>query len=161
MTALRCGDERFEPVVTGSGDAFEVRLGDAVYSFTLEGASPGVLVYRAPSRAVRFHLARDGGTTYLFWEGAAYTLEDEPEGARPSRRQEGGTLEAPMPGRVAAVRATPGQRVRRGEELVVVEAMKMENAVRAPRDGVVRAVHVSPGEMVSPGRPLVELEAEP
>jgi 3-methylcrotonyl-CoA carboxylase alpha subunit len=50
--------------------------------------------------------------------------------------------------------------VRKGEELLVVEAMKMENALRAPRDGVVRAVHVGVGEMVAPGRALVELEDE-
>ena len=65
-----------------------------------------------------------------------------------------------MPGRVAAVRATPGQAVKKGEEILVVEAMKMENALRAPRDGVVRAVHVAVGDMVAPGRPLVELEAD-
>ena len=63
-----------------------------------------------------------------------------------------------MPGRVAAVRVSAGQRVARGEELLVVEAMKMENALRAPRDGVVRAVHVSAGDAVAPGRPLVEIE---
>jgi 3-methylcrotonyl-CoA carboxylase alpha subunit len=63
-----------------------------------------------------------------------------------------------MPGRVAAVRVAAGQRVAKGEELLVVEAMKMENALRAPRDGVVRAVHVSVGDAVAPGRPLVEIE---
>jgi pyruvate carboxylase subunit B len=62
-----------------------------------------------------------------------------------------------MPGRVSAVKVAVGQQVRKGEELLVVEAMKMENALRAPRDGVVRAVHVSTGDMVSPGRPLVEI----
>jgi biotin carboxyl carrier protein len=63
-----------------------------------------------------------------------------------------------MPGRVAAVNVSVGQRVAKGEELLVVEAMKMENALRAPRDGVVRAVHVSAGDAVVPGRALVELE---
>jgi biotin carboxyl carrier protein len=63
-----------------------------------------------------------------------------------------------MPGRVTAVRVSAGQAVKSGEELLVVEAMKMENALRAPRDGVVRAVHVAPGDPVVPGRPLVELE---
>jgi biotin carboxyl carrier protein len=51
--------------------------------------------------------------------------------------------------------------VARGEELLVVEARKLENALRAPRAGVVRAVHVTAGEMVAPGRPLVEIEADP
>jgi biotin carboxyl carrier protein len=52
----------------------------------------------------------------------------------------------------------PGQRVARGDELVVVEAMKMENALRAPHDGTVRAVRVAVGETVAPGRALVELD---
>jgi biotin carboxyl carrier protein len=56
------------------------------------------------------------------------------------------------------VKVQPGQAVARGEELLVVEAMKMENALRAPRAGVVRAVHVGVGEMVAPGRPLVEID---
>jgi biotin carboxyl carrier protein len=64
-----------------------------------------------------------------------------------------------MPGRVTAVKVKPSQTVTRGEELLVVEAMKMENALRAPHDGVVRAVHVGVGDMVGPGRPLVEIEA--
>jgi biotin carboxyl carrier protein len=61
---------------------------------------------------------------------------------------------------VSAVKVEVGAHVRKGEELLVVEAMKMENALRAPRDGVVRAVHVGVGEMVAPGRALVELEDE-
>ncbi|HET8645384.1 MAG TPA: biotin/lipoyl-containing protein, partial [Vicinamibacteria bacterium] len=45
-----------------------------------------------------------------------------------------------------------------GEELLVVEAMKMENALRAPRDGTVKSVAAKVGDMVSPGVVLVELE---
>jgi len=56
------------------------------------------------------------------------------------------------------VNAAPGQEVRKGDELVVVEAMKMENAVRAPRDGRVLRVSARPGDMVAPGTALVELE---
>jgi biotin carboxyl carrier protein len=63
-----------------------------------------------------------------------------------------------MPGRVIKVSVTAGQTVSRGDEVLVVEAMKMENALRAPRDGTVRSVAVSVGDMVSPGVVLVELE---
>ena len=161
MRALRCGEERFEPVVKTTRDGYEVRVSGEAFSFSVEEESAGVFVLRNGSRTVRFHLARDGTTTHLFWEGAAYCLTDEREGERPGRRHDGGALEAPMPGRVASVKAEPGQRVARGDELLIVEAMKMENALRAPRDGVVRAVHVTPGEMVAPGRPLIEIEADP
>ena len=46
----------------------------------------------------------------------------------------------------------------RGQELLVVEAMKMENAIRAPRDGRVKSVSAKVGDAVSPGTILVELE---
>ena len=158
MKRLRCDDTLFEPVVRETGDGFEVSVAPETFCFSLREETPGVFVRQGP-RTVRFHLAREGDTVYLFWEGTAYLLTEEREGARPARRAEAGVLEAPMPGRVTAVRAEPGQRVKKGEELLVVEAMKMENALRAPRDGVVRAVHVTVGEMVAPGRALVEIEA--
>jgi biotin carboxyl carrier protein len=160
VRALRCGEQRFEPEVRAGGGGFEVTLAGRAFRFALEEEGPGVFVLREGRREVRFHVARDGGAVHLFWDGAAYALTEEREGARVSRRQDLGALEAPMPGRVTVVKAEAGQRVKRGEELLVVEAMKMENALHAPRDGVVRAVHVSPGDMVAPGRPLVELEAE-
>jgi len=160
VTRLRCGDELFDPVVREKGDAFEVTLGERPYRFSLGAEGPGVFVLREAGRAVRFHVARKGAAVSLFWAGRVYELTEEREGTHPARRHEGGALEAPMPGRVVAVRAEPGQHVKKGEELLVVEAMKMENALRAPRDGVVRAVHVSAGEMAAPGRALVELETE-
>jgi biotin carboxyl carrier protein len=160
LRALRCGDKRFEPVVRSAGKGFEVTVDGQTFRFSLEEEAPGVFVFRGGSEAVRFHVAREGATTHLFWAGVTFSLVEEREGVRPPRRPHAGALEAPMPGRVTAVKAKAGQRVERGEELLVVEAMKMENALRAPRGGVVRAVHVTPGEMVAPGRPLVEIEAE-
>jgi 3-methylcrotonyl-CoA carboxylase alpha subunit len=156
---LRCGDDVFETAVRETAGVLEVTLADRSLRLVANLAAPGILVARDGTRLVTLHFAREGQTVHLFWDGVAYSLAEEHEGARSSRRQEGGALEAPMPGRVAAVRVVPGQRVAKGEELVVVEAMKMENALRAPRDGRVAAVHVKTGDMVAPGRDLVELEA--
>jgi biotin carboxyl carrier protein len=57
------------------------------------------------------------------------------------------------------VSVVPGEAVRRGQELVVVEAMKMENALLSPEDGVVTSVKVKVGDMVAPGLALVVIEA--
>jgi acetyl/propionyl-CoA carboxylase alpha subunit len=161
VKALLCGERRFEPVVRDEAGDLSVSLGEETFRFALEEDGAGVYVIKNGRRSVRFHLALDGDAVHLFWEGAAYTLEREREGARPGRRHEAGMLEAPMPGRVTAVKAEPGLRVAKGQELLVVEAMKMENALRAPGAGVVRAVHARVGDMVAPGRALVEIEAEP
>ena len=63
-----------------------------------------------------------------------------------------------MPGRVLTVSVKPGDSVSRGQALMVIESMKMENTVASPRDGTVRAVLVSEGAAVQHGQSLVEFE---
>jgi len=74
-------------------------------------------------------------------------------------RQRGpGALRAPMPGLVVRVLVEPGQAVSRGGGVVVLEAMKMENAVTATAPGTVGTVHARVGQQVQKGDLLVELE---
>ncbi|MBQ0141149.1 MAG: pyruvate carboxylase [Kurthia sp.] len=65
---------------------------------------------------------------------------------------------ATMPGTVLKVAVSVGSKVRRGEHLLITEAMKMETTVQASRDGVVKAIHVAEGEPISTGDLLIELE---
>ena len=67
-------------------------------------------------------------------------------------------IRSPMPGRVLSIMVKPGDKIPEGEEMCVVEAMKMEQSIRAPRDGVVKKVHVKPQQQVNVNDPLVELE---
>ena len=64
-------------------------------------------------------------------------------------------LTAPIPGIVASINVTTGQSVKRGDELLTLEAMKMLNVIRSPRDGLVETVHIAEGAQVSQGDPLV------
>ncbi len=70
----------------------------------------------------------------------------------------GGLLSTQMPGRVVRVMAAPGDAVHKGQPLVVVEAMKMENELKSPADGVVAEVFVQPGQTVETGARLVRIE---
>jgi len=65
---------------------------------------------------------------------------------------------APMPGVVASVAVQPGQKVRDGDMLLTIEAMKMETGLHAERDGVVKAVHVQPGGQIDAKDLLLEFE---
>ncbi len=67
-------------------------------------------------------------------------------------------LEAPIPGKVVAVRVAAGDAVTAGQALVVLEAMKMENELAAQRDGTVTEVFVEEGVTVEAGSPLLEIE---
>jgi len=87
-------------------------------------------------------------------------LREVPRFPPPAREELRGGCLAPMPGRVLAVKRAPGERVAKGEVLVVLEAMKMEHEVAAPHDGVVRAVPVEPGQQVNAGDVLVILDEQ-
>lgn len=67
------------------------------------------------------------------------------------------TITSPMPGTIVRVSAAPGQSVKKGDTLVVLEAMKMENEIMAPHDATVAAIMVNKGDSVESGTPLVSL----
>lgn len=154
---LRCGDELFDVQVTGAKGDWQAVVNGQPLRLSLHADGEGRFVVDHAGETLELHVARDGATLHLFWDGVAYRLVEAREGVRRTLRHDTGALEAPMPGRVSAVKVEVGQRVTKGEELLVVEAMKMENALRAPKGGVVRAIHASVGEMVAPGRALVEI----
>jgi biotin carboxyl carrier protein len=66
-----------------------------------------------------------------------------------------------MPGVILEVHVKPGAVLRRGDPILVLEAMKMRNTIRAPRAAVVASVEVEAGQPVAPGDPLVRLGATP
>ena len=84
---------------------------------------------------------------------AADVIESHP--ARPGAIVD---VRSAMPGRVVRVAVAPGSSVRRGETLVVLEAMKMQNEIPAPGDGVVRLVAVAEGETVTADRVVASIE---
>jgi glutaconyl-CoA/methylmalonyl-CoA decarboxylase subunit gamma len=63
---------------------------------------------------------------------------------------------APIPGVIVAINVKSGQTVKRGEELCVLEAMKMKNSIRAGRDGMIEVVSIAVGEQVRHGQTLFE-----
>lgn len=72
--------------------------------------------------------------------------------------QGGNSITAPMPGSILKVNVKAGEAVKRGQVLLVLEAMKMENEITAPADGKVSAVKVETGQCISAGETLIVLE---
>nr|AAX30561.1 SJCHGC05113 protein [Schistosoma japonicum] len=76
----------------------------------------------------------------------------------PQKIDYGSICTAPMPGLVRSVSVKPGDRVSDGQELCVLEAMKMQNSMTTSRSGVIKKVNFKPGDAVGEGDVLVELE---
>ncbi len=71
---------------------------------------------------------------------------------------DGNFIRSPMPGRVISIMVRPGDSVTVGQEVCVVEAMKMEQSIRSPQRGVVKEIRVQPMDSVRTNDPLMELE---
>ena len=77
--------------------------------------------------------------------------------AAPAGAQGAVKVNAPMPGKILKVNATAGAAVKKGDVLVVLEAMKMENEICAPQDGTIATVECAAGDSVESGKVLVSL----
>jgi biotin carboxyl carrier protein len=67
-------------------------------------------------------------------------------------------IKAPMPGLVLSVKVKEGDEVKKGDGLLILEAMKMENLIKAQSEGKVKKIHVAQGAKVEKNQPLIEME---
>ena len=122
----------------------------------------GAGVYRVQheERSEIVYVAGSGQDRWAFWNGHVFRDRGGPssdtQAARP-RASVVHPLTAPMPATVLKLLVTPGSVVKKGETVIVLEAMKMELPIRAPADATVTAVHCREGELVQPETVLIEL----
>ena len=152
--------------VSGGGEGrYRVSLGDEVWEVDAHLGQGGLasLLVNGISHVVAL-VDRDG-TYVVDVGGESYEVLVE-ERTRWTIRTRGGvvgagrgqTLSAPLPGKITHVAVRPGEAVRAGDTLVVIEAMKMENEFKATAAGTVAEVRVTPGQAVNPGDVLVVIE---
>lgn len=113
----------------------------------------------SPSTAERLHIfdPHTGHKTTLVIPSPKYLLSLSGDILGSTKAK--GVLKAPMPSVVVEVKVALGEKVERGQALVVLESMKTETVLRSEVDGVVRAVGCVKGEMVEEGRVLVDVES--
>ena len=161
---LSRGARDFDATVEPAGDGFRVTLDGATRH--VEGTVGPILRVRVDSRPIEASARREGEILTVDLGGRAYAfrlrdarapkLARRPAGERAHR----GAVHAPMPGLVVEVLVQPGETVEAGRPVLVVEAMKMQNALAAPVSGRVRSVVVDSGTAVESGALLLTIEPE-
>ena len=157
---LMDGDIDTHLSINGHDGDFIVREGDALTYLQGLRLQGDVLSGRINGRARRWQVRSDGDAVSLhdgerrhrLLRTPLHRLDDVVGGGSGDR------IKAPMPGRVVLVKTQPGDAVKADDVLMVMEAMKMELALKAPRDGIVSEVQAVEGEFVEADATLITLE---
>jgi 3-methylcrotonyl-CoA carboxylase alpha subunit len=162
---FRWGDESLDAQLSwprGGGCVFRIGDGEAALEGPLHWQpNPGgdwALGVQWAGHAWRATVYADGERVHVFTpEGAVALVAVDRLAHAGDAASEGGRLTAPMPGKVVRFAVQPGEAVKRGQPLAVLEAMKMEHIIAAPADGVVEALLYAPGDQVAEGADLLRM----
>src|SRR5262245_1508136 len=130
------------------GELSAARIGPGIYRVEHEGRNEIIYVTGSPD------------DRWASWNGRVFRSgvgEQALNGAQPAQRAAALSLVAPMPATVLKVLVTAGSEVKKGDTIIILEAMKMELPLRTSRQGIVTAVRCREGERVQPDTVLVEI----
>ena len=119
---------------------YTITVNGNVYEVTVEEGASTVAVAAAPKTVA-----------------APKAVAAAPKAAAPSGAAGAVKVNAPMPGKILKVNASAGQAVKKGEAIIILEAMKMENEIVAPQDGTIAGVNVTVGQSVEAGDVLATM----
>jgi biotin carboxyl carrier protein len=159
------GEEHEIEVEELSADSFAIRFGTHRFEADLRKVGPASFSVIVENRSYDFDVVRDGEETVVASRTGSkrLTLIDSARRAAHGtarRREVTGRVEikATMPGRVVSVLVAPGDEVKEGQGIVVVEAMKLENELKSPKAGKVQEVKVVAGQTVEKGELMIVIE---
>ncbi len=146
--------------VTYQRDGFRLSVGPQTHGADVAANADGSLVAVIDGRQVHGRVLRLGDDLVVLLRGSAFTLTpfDPLEAAEHS---DSGThdLVAPMPGKIIQVMVKPGDAVKRGQAIAILEAMKMEHTLSAPSDAVIDKLPWAAGDQVSEGTVIASFAA--
>lgn len=157
---LKLGDRVFIVDVVGK-EPYAVRIEENEEGRNVDPVGrlePGEGRVVLDGRPVPYFVTDTPKGVWLTLAGKTVFLEKVKAGAQADG--EHGGFEAPMPGKVIKVMAEGGQAVKKGDVLVIMEAMKMEHRMEAPADGEVIGVHCEEGQLVDQGFVLLDFQAD-
>src|SRR5215208_7316874 len=147
--------------ITPNGKDFTVTLGGKTIHAEVLHSGDGMLDLRIDGKRLTAYISADNAKRWVTIHGQTCVLTKPTAGLRKGGHtgHAVGELSAPMPGQIRAVHVSEGDKVAKGQTLLVIEAMKMEIRVQAPIEGVVKKLFVGQGQTVEREQILVEIDS--
>jgi biotin carboxyl carrier protein len=159
-------DKTYKISIEKKGEKYSVDFGNKKKEFDCQVISPNCLSMEIDGHLQIIYMAEGENKKYIFFQGEQFILHEKDTTRAKRKEEESGLAEgkqivyAPMPGRVLKILVSEGERVKKKQSLVIVEAMKMEHEIKSALDGVVKKVNFKENQMVDTEEPIIELEEE-
>jgi len=143
-----------------------VKLGEKQYQVDSQRISENCLSLLLDGKAYTVFVAEDKTKRYISIQDEQFCIEEAKDQTETRSVAEASTLKgiptisSPMPGKIVKILVREKDTVRKGQSLVIVEAMKMENEIRSPSAGVVEKINFKEGDLVDAAESIVEMELE-
>lgn len=165
---VKSGDKSFEIVPCPEGNPDTILIDGNPAHFNLEHLTGNTYSLLLEGNSYLLNIVPVENGYFVHWSGGETFFEVEDDLARVLKLYGGASksgsgkikVKAPMPGLVVKILKSPGDEIRKGEPLLVVEAMKMENEISAPHAGKIEEIRVSERQAVEKGEQLLILNTE-
>ena len=154
-----CSDDLLSVGITHHNGGYSLQLpNDVTVGASASIHANGQLSAFIDGQKINASIIKNNQALHIFTDAATYQLTAiEDHGMSIDEDDEKGGLTAPMPGTIIDVLVADGDEVSEGQTLILLEAMKMEHAIKAPADGVIESVRFKTGDMVEEGVALIEM----
>ncbi len=155
--------QTFSADLTPTGKAYRIGIGDEIIEAQILQAQDGKLDLLIDGKRLTAYVSSENSRRWVTVNGRTLIFNKSTGMRRGGAGQHhaAGELTAPMPGQVRAVNVKEGESVKKGQTLLLLEAMKMEIRVQSPRDGVVKKLSVQQGQTVEREQILIEIADTP
>jgi len=137
---------------------YYVIFNNTEYKVKAEEIKPGYLKVKIGDRYIKSVITEGEKEKFVFVDGDVFKVRPvELTGVKKTKKKEEGDLSSPISGKVVSIKAKNGASVKKGDVLMVIEAMKMEYLIRAPYDGKVKKINFKEKDQIEIGQETVDL----
>ena len=142
------------------GEIYRATLDGQIFDLRILDSQPGQLDLMFAGRPLTLYWANDGDRKWVSLDGCTHLLEkpDTQRAARLGDQPTSNQVRSPMPAQVQEIRVSNGEKVEKGQIILLLEAMKMEIRIQAPYSGRIKQLLVGLGETVNRDQPLAEMD---
>lgn len=148
----------YNVTIEQKGEKFFITYDNSEYIVEAEEIKPGQLKIKIGNKIVKSVITEGEKEKFVFVDGEVFKVKPvQLTGLRKEKRKDEGDLNSPISGKVVSVKVKNGDSVKKGDVLMVIEAMKMEYLIRAPYDGKIKKVFFKEKDLIEIGQQTIEL----